>query len=109
MTPQHVREMVEREIAGRWSESNDHVVDHRRSLVTPRLVECRNTFPHPDRPRPKTLKLWVVLEETPGSPDGYVILFDESKSRFGLGDFGTDGRVVFLGYYGSFWSTFHGM
>ena len=53
--------------------------------------------------------MWVVLEETPGSRDGYVILFDEGNGRFGLGGFGEDGRVVFLGYHGSFWSTFHGM
>ena len=48
------------------------------------------------------------MEETPGSRDGYVILFDEGACRFWLGDFGQDGRVVFLGYHGSFWSTRQG-
>ena len=109
MTPEQVRQLVEQEIGDRWAESNDHGVDLRTSLVTPRLIECRNTFPHAHRPDPSTLPMWVVLEEQPGSHEGYVILFDEAKRRFGLGDVSQDGRVVFLGYHGSFWETFHGM
>ena len=43
MTPQQVRKVVEREINGRWSESNAHDVDLRRSLVMPRRVVCNHT------------------------------------------------------------------
>jgi hypothetical protein len=109
MTAEQVRRVVEEDIAGRWAESNDHGVDLRRALVAPRRVECRNTFPYPDRPRPKTLTLWVVLEETPGTADGYVILFDEGTARFGLGCHSQGGGIAFLGYHGSFWNTFVGM
>jgi hypothetical protein len=49
------------------------------------------------------------LEETPGSRDGYVVLFNESDGLFGLGAYGEDGRIVFLGYHGSYWATFKGM
>jgi quercetin dioxygenase-like cupin family protein len=29
-------------------------------LVEPRLVKIRNTFPNPDNPKPKPLKMWLV-------------------------------------------------
>jgi hypothetical protein len=109
MTVNEVQQLVEDEIRGRWSKSNDHGVDLRRCLVSPRLVECKNTFPLPDRPQPRTLQMWVVLEEIPASGKGYVILFDEAKRAFGLGAFAKDGGIVFIGYHGSFWNTLEGM
>lgn len=73
------------------------------------MVTCRNTFPTSVDPKPPTLQLWLILEETPGSTEGYVILFDESRGQFGLGCTGRHGGITFLGYYGSFWRTLKDM
>ena len=106
MTAAEVRGIVEAEIDGNWEQSNAHGCDLRRCVVPPRKVPCRNTFPKLERG--KTLDLWIVLEETPGKKDGYLIVFDESRRTFGLADW--DGEiVVFLGFHGSFLNTFQGM
>ena len=52
--------------------------------------------------------MWIVLEETPGKKDGYLIAFDERKHKFGLADWNGD-IPVFLGYHGSFMDTLEGM
>src|SRR5437762_7415188 len=109
MTIDDVQTFTENEIGTRWHETNDHNVDLQKSLTTPRHVECRNTFPQPDAPKPPVLQMWLVLEETPGSQDGYVILGNLDCSRFGLGCWDNNGKVVFLGYHGSFWNAFQGM
>jgi hypothetical protein len=106
MTPDEVRAIVEAEIGNDWSRENPHGVDLRACLVTPRLVSCQNTFPQLEGGRP--LDLWIVLEETPGKKDGYLIAFDERTRKFGLADWGGD-VPVFLGYHGSFMDTLEGM
>lgn len=106
MTSAEVRAVVEAEIGGDWSQSNAHGVDLRACLVKPRRVSCRNTFAKLDGGRP--LDLWIVLEETPGSKDGYLIVYDDRKCTFGLADW--DGEIpVFLGYHGTFAATLLGM
>lgn len=106
MTSGEVRAVVEAQIGTDWDRSNPHGVDLRVSLVEPRKVRCRNTFPKLNGGRP--LDLWVVLEEVPGSKDGYLIVFDERKGAFGLADW-TNDTVVFLGYHGTFLETLDGM
>ncbi len=106
MTPDEVRAIVEAEIGNDWSRKNPHGVDLRACLVTPRVVSCQNTFPQLEGGRP--LDLWIVLEETPGKKDGYLIAFDERKHKFGLADWNGD-IPVFLGYHGSFMDTLEGM
>jgi hypothetical protein len=106
MTAAEVRAIIEAEIDGNWSQSNAHSVDLRKCLVQPRKVACRNTFPKLDGGKP--LQLWIVLEETPGRKDGYLIVFDEARCVFGLADWDTD-TPVFLGFYGSFLITPQGM
>ena len=109
MNAKELKRIIENEIGDRWSETNLHGVDLRECLVEPRLVSVRNTFPFPDRPKPRTLDLWLVLEETPGIRDGYLILYNHDSDQFGLGSWGEGDEIVFLGYHGSFWSTFEGM
>ena len=109
MNANEVKEIIEKEIAGRRVASNWHDVDVRACLVEPRKISAQNTFPHPGRPEPKTLDLWLVLEELPGENDGYLILFDQDLHEFGLGIWGKGGGIVFIGYYGSFLSTLQGM
>ncbi len=106
MNAAEVRKIVEAEIGGDRSMSNAHGVDLRRCLVQPRKVACRNTFPRLEGGRP--IELWIVLEETPGRRDGYLIVFDERKRVFGLADWDGD-TPVFIGFYGSFINTLQGM
>jgi len=106
MTPAEVRAIVEAEVGGDWSQSNSHGVDLRKCLVKPRKVACRNTFPKLNKGKP--LQLWIVLEETPGKTDGYLIVFDEAKHLFGLADWDGD-TPVFLGFHGTFLTTLKGM
>lgn len=106
MNASDIRRIVESEIGGDWSRTNDHRVDLRKCVIEPRLVSCKNTFPKLRGGKP--LNLWIVLEEHPGTTDGYLIVFDEANHRFGLADYsGT--TPVFLGFHGSFWSAFVGM
>ena len=106
MTPADVRALVEAQIRGDWDRTNPHGVELRRSVVEPRKVWCRNTFPRLKAGRP--LDLWIVLEETPGTKAGYLIVFDERNGKFGLADW-SDDTVVFLGYHGTFLDTLDGM
>lgn len=106
MMPAEVRAIVESEIDGDWSRSNSHRVDLRKCVVRPRKVACRNTFPKLNGGKP--LDLWIVLEERPGTKDGYLIVFDEQRKVFGLADWGGE-TPAFIGYYGSFLNTLQGM
>jgi hypothetical protein len=62
------------------------------SLVQPRKVACRSTFPELNGGKP--LQLWIVLEESPGERDGYLIVFDDRQGIFGLVNW--DGDVPVL-------------
>jgi hypothetical protein len=55
------------------------------------------------------VELWLVLEERPDQRNGYKIVFDESRGDFGLACPGIAGHDIFLGCYGSFWTTFEAM
>lgn len=105
MTSTEVRAIVEEETGGDWSRSNSHAVDLRKCLVPPRKVACRDTFPKLNGGKP--LQLWVVLEEIPGTREGYLIVFDE-RGVFGLADWSGD-TPMFLGFHGSFLNTLEGM
>lgn len=106
MTPAEVRAIVDAELVGDYSASNDHGVDLRTCLVEPRKVSCRNTFPQLAGGLP--LEMWIVLEETPGQTDGYLIVYDEERGKFGLADWNGN-TPVFLGFHGTFLATLRGM
>jgi hypothetical protein len=101
-----VRVLVDAEVGGDWSQSNSHGVDLRRCLVQPREVSCRNNFPKLNGGKP--FQLWIVLEESPGKRDGYLIVFDERQRMFGLACWDGD-TPVFVGYHGTFLNTLQGM
>lgn len=109
MTADAVRELVEREIAGRWSLSIGHGCDLRRCVVPPELREYDDcSAGRPLVSPPPVVRLWLVLEELPEDRSGYKVVYDESAGEFGLAVSGTD-RDVFIGYYGGFLDTLRGM
>jgi hypothetical protein len=102
VTSAEVRSIVEHEIGDNWSQSNAHQVNFRKCLVQPKKVPCRNTFPQLNGGNP--LDLWIVLEETPGKRDGYLIVYDERQCEFGLAVWDGD-TPVFIGFYGDLLTT----
>lgn len=106
MTSAEVRAIVEAELQGDYSASNDHGIDLQTCLVEPRKVICHNTFPQLAGGLP--LEMWIVLEETPGQTDGYLIVFEEERGKFGLADWAGE-MPAFLGFHGRFLATLQGM
>lgn len=108
-TGEDVRELVSREIADDWLQSNLHGCDLCRCLVPPELREYDNCGLGGilDKPPPK-IAMWVVLEEKPGKRSGYKIVFGKEAGMFGLAVPGTP-NDIFVGFYGSFLETFRGM
>ena len=106
MTADEVRAIIAGEIGAASSLPNSHGIDLKRCLVIPRRVSCRNSFSVLNDGKP--IPLWIVLEERPGSPEGYLIVFDDRRRVFGLADW--DGITpVFLGFYGTFLNALQGM
>lgn len=109
MTPEAIRSLIEREVAGNWSLTNLHGCDLRRCLVSPELKEyddCGGGRPLVE-PYP-VIYLWLVLEELPDDPDGYKIVYGEQTGMFGLAVSGS-ARDIFIGYYGTFLETYESM
>src|SRR5262245_22614344 len=101
MTAEEVSEIIDAELQDQAAIQNLHGVELPRCLVPPRRVTCRNTFPQ--LRGGKALDVWLVLEEMPGSHDGYVIVFDEINQQFGLAGW-NNGGLSFFGYHGTFLS-----
>jgi hypothetical protein len=108
MTAEDVRELVEREIAGDWSQTNLHGCDLRRCLVPAKLLEYDDSNGPFDAGPAPVVWMWLVLEELPTDRSGYKIVFGETAGMFGLAVPGIP-RDVFLGYYGSFLETYRAM
>lgn len=106
MTAADVRAMIEAEIRTGAPALNLDYVDLEQRLVTPRKVSCGNTFPKVNRGQP--LALWVVLEESPGNCQGYLVVFDECERTFGLA-IRNGATPVFLGFHGTFLNALQGM
>lgn len=108
MTSDNVRQLVQQDIGGDWQRSNAHGCDLRRCLVTPVLFEYDDIgIRQPDAPA-GVVRLWLVLEESPESRDGYKIVFSEQTGMYGLAVPGTE-RDVFIGFYGTFLETYEAM
>jgi hypothetical protein len=112
MTPEAVRELIEKEIGGDWSLSNLHGCDLKRCLVPPELREYDDCgFGRPFADPPPAIRLWLVLEEVPEERNGYKIVYDEESGMFGLAVPPVPGkcRDVFIGFYGDFLETYRNM
>jgi len=95
-----VSEIVEREIADDWSRSNAHGVDLKKCLIQP----PEKSF-YLDSFTKQPVELWLVLDEIPGTQDGYTIVYGEERKMFGLAIKSVEGEQTFLGYYGTFLET----
>lgn len=108
MNSHEVSALIRAEIEACGALGPSHDLDLDSSLVTPRRASVRNTFPHPNSPNPKYLDLWIVLEENPGSTEGYLIVFEEENRRFGLAS-ASGTQPIFLGWHGGFVDALQGM
>lgn len=108
MTSEAVRQIVQQEIAGDWQRSNAHGCDLRRCLVEPVIGEYDDLGTRRPIDPAATIRLWLVLEESPEDRGGYKIVFDERSGLFGLAVPG-QGRDVFIGFYGTFLETYAAM
>jgi hypothetical protein len=102
MTLETVQKLIQDEVAGNWSQINDHGCDLRKCMVQPELRE------YDDRGSGHLIKMWLVFEEYPEDRSGYKIVYGEKVGMFGLAGPGTQ-RDVFIGYYGTFLETYHAM
>jgi hypothetical protein len=55
------------------------------------------------------LDLWTVLEEDSIGRSAYKVFFDPETNDFGLGATDSEGRLIYLGNYGSFLDALNGM
>jgi hypothetical protein len=54
--------------------------------------------------------VWLIADEAPGSPGGYLVVYDPSEDEFGLATKPRPGAVGSLvGWYGSLRETLEGM
>src|SRR5687767_7996999 len=104
MTANEVLSRVLGEINGEWSRPTSHNLDLRKSLVDPpRQIEY--SFLSDDIQAP----LWLVIEASPDTHDGYEVVYDDARDQFGLGMLDENDRHVFLGNYGTLWEALEGM
>ena len=56
-----------------------------------------------------SIKLWTVFHECPETKNGYVIIFDPQKKKFGLGDQENKNKFLFFGLNQGFISALNSM
>ena len=103
MDSRQVSKLIADDLAANPAFFNSHGVDVKACLISPKKSAFDNSLR-----KGEVMSLWVVFEELPGKDEGYLVVFDDQRSTFGLAIHG-DKRPVFLGYYGSFTETLSGM
>lgn len=106
MTANEVEQLVLSEIGEQWDRWTAHDLDLRRCLVRPPRQE---TYVSSTRDGDVSLRLWLVVEESPDTHDGYEVFYDDEEHIFGLGGVDASGRRYYIGGYGSLWDTLEGM
>ncbi len=109
MNEKEVSALVEKQLAGRWNQTNFHGVDLKLSLVPPVKIPVILPKVIDGKKIEEIIETWLVLEENPETKDGYKIIYDETESIFGLAVNGKEQRLVVIGFYGDFWTTFEAM
>ena len=106
MIAEDVQRLVLEEIDEQWERWTSHGLDLRRCIVTP---PRRETYLSHTKDGDVPLELWLVLEESPETHDGYEVFYDEQEATFGLGTVDRDGGRYYVGAYGTLWDTLEGM
>jgi hypothetical protein len=102
MSPEALRQKIEKEIGGNWDLTNLHKIDLKKCLLGRPIQKIyENSLYQPDLPEDtpdntRLLLLWQVLEENPAG-EGYAIVYNEKSKLFGL----AQGKTL-IGFYGSF-------
>ena len=111
MNAAEIERLVHHAIGDSWDVTNDHGVDLRKALVTPRLIKVIQRLVHDGKTHDEVIDGWLVLIEKPESGEGYRIVADADGRSFGLASegFARDEHLVLCGWYGDFWSAFEGM
>jgi hypothetical protein len=105
---ERVRERIAEELAA-CADLKDHAIAGNPAshfFSPPRQERFRSEFAAARGPS----LLWAVADELPGSPDGYLVVYDPSEDEFGLASKphpGATGTIV--GWYGSLRETLEGM
>ena len=60
MMPDEIEQLVQEQIAGRWSESNDHGIDLHFSLVTPTQIKVIEWRVKDGRSMESLLAVWLL-------------------------------------------------
>lgn len=106
MTASEVERLVLNAIGDQWDRWTAHGLDLRRCVVRPpRLETYVSATPEGEVP----LQLWLVVEESPDTHDGYEVFYDPEENIFGLGSNDDKGGRYYVGGYGSLWDTLEGM
>jgi hypothetical protein len=105
-TPESIRSLVERQIAGKWNPSFGHALTLKHCLVPPVRISMEVCAGGADR----VADLWLVLEEFPEANErGCRVVYDESLDLFGLAIDGKGTRLCVLGFHGDFMETLAAM
>lgn len=78
MQASNVKKLIEDELAGRKHIRNSHGVTLERCLVEPRRATIWDMVDN------ATLEGWLVLEENPGTKEGYVVTYIDARQPFAL-------------------------
>ena len=111
MNAQQVRELVEAQIGDNWAITNDHGVNLRRALVTPKKITAFERNVRNGKLGDRLVKVWVVLVEKTETGNGYRIVMKDDEPKFGLASegFPSDEHLVLNGWNGDFMTAFQGM
>lgn len=103
MTAKDIQKIIKDDLESNPKFFNPHNIDIKRCSVEPKKLKFENSFSNGE-----LLDLWLVLKEKPDSNDGYLIIYNEQNSKFGLAIYGKN-EPVFIGYQGTFTETLSGM
>lgn len=108
MDAEQIRKQIEEETRGNPFPSAENTLDLRQCLVEPVKKIYRDAAPTSGNASDDKLELWLVLEECPGTGNGYKIVYDADENIYGLAYY-AEPEDDFLGYYGSFLETLEAM
>ncbi|MDB4908766.1 MAG: hypothetical protein JWO05_3550 [Gemmatimonadetes bacterium] len=106
MTAEDVQHVVLAAIGNQWDRWSADGLSLKDCVVLPPRLE---TYVSHTSDGSFPFSLWLVVEESPVTHDGYEVFYDPDENNFGLGAVGKDGERQYMGNFGSLWNTLEGM